>query len=152
VARNAEPLSVRVRREVLDSGPCAYCGDLFPGEVDHVIPVSCGGTTDRDNLAPSCIRCNRDKTRLLLAEWSAARKEDGVRWPPIPLAAFVREVVFLLSPRATAVCARSQQLAEVAADVIWRLAGRTHDLLDRANPAVVAAAIEASVSTTRSTI
>jgi hypothetical protein len=138
---------VRVRREVLESGPCAYCGDLFPDEVDHVIPLSCGGTSDRDNLAPSCIRCNRDKTCLPLAEWSAARKEDGVRWPPISLAAFVREVVFLLSPPATAVCAQSQQLAGVAADVIWRLAGRTHDLLDRADPAVVAAAIEASVST-----
>ena len=136
---------MRIRREVLESGPCAYCGDLFPGEVDHVIPVSRGGTSDRDNLAPSCIRCNRDKTGLLLSEWSAARIRDSVSWPPVPLAAFAGDVVALLSPAANAACARSQRLAELAADVIWRLAGKTHDLLDRANPAAVAAAIEVLV-------
>lgn len=142
MAREAASLSIRIRREVLQSGPCAYCGDLFPDEVDHVIPVSRGGTSDRDNLAPACIRCNRDKFSLLLTDWSAVRIQDGVSWPPIPLAAFIRDVVHLLSPATNAACARSQPLAEVAGGVIWRLAGKTHDLLDRANPGAVAAAIE----------
>lgn len=59
-------IPARVRAEVLSSGPCAYCGG--PAEVvDHIIPVSRGGTKFRHNLAPACRRCNTDKSDLLLS-------------------------------------------------------------------------------------
>ena len=45
---------------------CEYC--LFPQvvalhkhEIDHIIPVQHGGDTVEDNLALSCMRCNRHK-------------------------------------------------------------------------------------------
>lgn len=45
---------------------CEYC--LFPQsialhkhEVDHIIPVQHGGETEENNLALSCMRCNRYK-------------------------------------------------------------------------------------------
>jgi 5-methylcytosine-specific restriction endonuclease McrA len=39
---------------------CAYCGGPFE-EVDHVIPLSQGGTNWLSNLRPACSSCNRRK-------------------------------------------------------------------------------------------
>jgi hypothetical protein len=54
-------------------GRCEYCGILkrFQRgrfEVEHIVPKSCGGTDDVENLAWSCPFCNSlkaDKTELL---------------------------------------------------------------------------------------
>lgn len=46
---------------------CVYCGSPSE-EVDHVIPVSRGGTNDFSNLVASCQRCNRVKSDRTLAE------------------------------------------------------------------------------------
>lgn len=45
---------------------CEYCLlpaaiAFFPHEIDHVIPEKHGGTTEADNLALTCWRCNRHK-------------------------------------------------------------------------------------------
>lgn len=43
---------------------CAYCDDeldLTTAEVDHVIPISKGGSNDRYNLEIVCRECNRVK-------------------------------------------------------------------------------------------
>lgn len=50
-----------VRREVLASGPCAFCGGPS-AEVDHIVPISRGGRSGRENLQPTCKRCNRLKS------------------------------------------------------------------------------------------
>ncbi len=45
-------------------GSCAYCGiPLRIAEMteDHVIPRSCGGTSEIVNLVPCCHDCNQDK-------------------------------------------------------------------------------------------
>jgi len=60
------PISDKLRFEVFkrDKYVCQYCGACGPDvelEVDHVIPVSRGGTDDIDNLKTSCFRCNRGK-------------------------------------------------------------------------------------------
>lgn len=39
---------------------CAYCGGEFE-EIEHIIPRSKGGLTTRNNIVPSCKRCNRKK-------------------------------------------------------------------------------------------
>ncbi len=49
-----------------DGGKCAYCkGQLLyeePWHIDHIKPVSRGGTNDLTNLVLSCIRCNLEKS------------------------------------------------------------------------------------------
>ena len=39
---------------------CAHCGSHYQ-ELDHVIPLSEGGTTTAGNCVPSCTGCNRRK-------------------------------------------------------------------------------------------
>lgn len=72
----------QLRRVVLASGPCAYCGDIWPSEVDHVIPKSRGGSSLRDNLAPSCKPCNAEKLNFTPEEWRQWRLRSGLPWPP----------------------------------------------------------------------
>lgn len=50
---------------------CVYCGSRSE-HVDHVIPVSRGGTNDEENLVASCRSCNIRKRNYLLSElgWS----------------------------------------------------------------------------------
>lgn len=38
-------------------GICHLCGDGGATEIDLVIPIEGGGTTDPSNLAPICDRC-----------------------------------------------------------------------------------------------
>ena len=60
-------LSTRVRFEVLRRNKfcCSYCGkaavDGYRLVIDHIKPVSKGGTNDIDNLTASCDDCNSGK-------------------------------------------------------------------------------------------
>ena len=59
-------ISPRLRAEVLSAGRCAMCGRTPLDHhvvlvVDHKVPVSWGGTSDRDNLQPLCEECNGGK-------------------------------------------------------------------------------------------
>ena len=59
-------ISRRLRFEVLrrDRHTCRYCGATAPGvrlHVDHVIPVSLGGSDDPSNLVAACADCNGGK-------------------------------------------------------------------------------------------
>ena len=54
------------------SGICHYCGKKFKPSLltmDHVIPLSRGGTSSKENIVPSCRDCNTKKNYLLPAEW-----------------------------------------------------------------------------------
>lgn len=42
-------------------GRCAYCGKRGKLTQDHVIPLSKGGGTVRDNIVPACRSCNSSK-------------------------------------------------------------------------------------------
>lgn len=55
------------------SGICYYCKKKFrPDELtmDHKIPLSRGGRSDKENLVPCCKECNNKKKYLLPAEWT----------------------------------------------------------------------------------
>jgi hypothetical protein len=61
-----KPVSKRVRFSVFarDQFTCVYCGQQPPAvmlEIEHVIPVSQGGTNDEANLRCSCRDCNAGK-------------------------------------------------------------------------------------------
>lgn len=48
---------------------CAYCGALAK-HLDHVHPLSKGGSDTESNIVPACQRCNLSKGAKTLAEWS----------------------------------------------------------------------------------
>lgn len=45
---------------------CAYCGKEARLEMDHVIPLSRGGTHTASNIVPACRTCNAKKSNHLL--------------------------------------------------------------------------------------
>lgn len=63
----------------LTDGRCTYCGipvhwDI-PGDIhiDHVQPISRGGSNFPDNLAIACVDCNLSKAVKTLDEWQKVR-------------------------------------------------------------------------------
>jgi 5-methylcytosine-specific restriction endonuclease McrA len=40
---------------------CYICHDKIGNTIDHVIPISKGGTNDISNLRPACYQCNYEK-------------------------------------------------------------------------------------------
>ena len=50
-------------------GPCAYCGTWIANSVDHVLPLSRGGTDDPSNIVSACYDCNFDKKDRTPEEW-----------------------------------------------------------------------------------
>ncbi len=68
----------------LGRGLCHYCGATFPSEdltMDHIVPITRGGTSTRGNLVPACKECNNRKKYLLPLEWEEflQRQQDGGR-------------------------------------------------------------------------
>lgn len=53
----------------LRNSDCYYCGALGPGTIDHVVPLSRGGTHGVGNLVPCCRTCNTSKGTKFLSEW-----------------------------------------------------------------------------------
>ena len=62
-------VSKRLRFEILrrDNHTCQYCGEKAPDvtlHVDHVVPVTLGGSDKPDNLVAACKDCNLGKTSV----------------------------------------------------------------------------------------
>lgn len=62
-------VSKRLRFEILrrDNHTCQYCGEKAPDatlHVDHVVPVTLGGSDKPDNLLAACKDCNLGKTSV----------------------------------------------------------------------------------------
>lgn len=75
-----QALSKKIRFEVFkkDKFTCQYCGKMAPDvilEVDHIIPVSKGGTNDLLNLITSCKECNIGKRDRLLSDDIVLQKQ-----------------------------------------------------------------------------
>lgn len=62
-----EKIPLDLRREVYaaDGWKCAFCRSTRKLEIDHIIPLSKGGTDDRSNLQTLCEHCNRKKGATL---------------------------------------------------------------------------------------
>jgi len=76
-------LSPKIRYDVLrrDGFACQYCGRTGEDavlEIDHIIPVSKGGTNDIGNLQTACRDCNRGKlTNEIIKEYSDSKPTHG---------------------------------------------------------------------------
>lgn len=75
-----KPITKKTRFEVFkrDRFKCQYCGRTAPDvvlEVDHIQPVSKGGSNDILNLITSCKECNRGKGATLLSDDTAVKKQ-----------------------------------------------------------------------------
>ncbi len=58
-------------QEQLDRGICHYCGEKFQPEdltMDHLVPVSRGGKSNKGNIVACCKECNNEKKYLTPAE------------------------------------------------------------------------------------
>jgi 5-methylcytosine-specific restriction endonuclease McrA len=62
-------------RQAIWRMPCAACGKVGDTVIDHIIPVSKGGTSDVGNLQPLCTMCNcRKRDRLITCQQINARR------------------------------------------------------------------------------
>ncbi len=50
---------------------CLCCGSDQRISADHVIPLSCGGSNDLDNIQPLCVKCNASKGKKIIDYRSA---------------------------------------------------------------------------------
>lgn len=80
MASKRKQISKSTRFEVFkrDKFTCQYCGASAPEvilEVDHIKPVSKGGTDDLMNLVTACRNCNRGKTNRELSDDTAVERQ-----------------------------------------------------------------------------
>jgi hypothetical protein len=73
--RDAIPVNLRDAILAADNWRCVYCNDGMPSilHIDHVLPMSHGGTTEPGNLVTACAFCNLSKgpRRILWMEEKA---------------------------------------------------------------------------------
>jgi 5-methylcytosine-specific restriction endonuclease McrA len=53
--------------------PCFYCGSTIRMTIDHVIPLSRGGSHSIGNLVAACKACNSQKRQRFVTEWNKER-------------------------------------------------------------------------------
>lgn len=61
----------KIRVQIIErDGPlCAYCGETaIPIHIDHIYPLSRGGSNDLENLTVACAQCNIEKSDHTLEE------------------------------------------------------------------------------------
>lgn len=57
-------------------GRCAYCRDRPAAHIDHIYPLSKGGSHAVENLAPACAKCNLSKGSSLPAAFQTKTGYD----------------------------------------------------------------------------
>ena len=71
-------------QNLIQSTKCYYCEIPISREhvtMDHVVPISRGGRSQKGNLVPACKECNLNKRSLTAVEWTSyldgiIRKKD----------------------------------------------------------------------------
>lgn len=59
-------------------GVCYYCGHSTPSKeltMDHIVPISRGGKSTKNNVVTACKGCNNKKKQLLPMEWEEYLKD-----------------------------------------------------------------------------
>ena len=67
-----------IRSQVADN--CRFCGTPLngKGEIEHLTPVTRGGSHNRNNLTLSCPKCNKEKTNKTQLEYLEWRRERNL--------------------------------------------------------------------------
>jgi len=81
--RGRIPVSATTRRRVMAAGACFYCGSPDRLELEHVHPISRGGTNRLDNLVAACFPCNRNKRGLTVDEWRDRSSSSDFVYTPV---------------------------------------------------------------------
>jgi 5-methylcytosine-specific restriction endonuclease McrA len=58
-------------------GKCPYCDGGRYLVIDHIIPLSRGGTNTKDNIQAICVQCNSSKGNKLPEEWPGRKLPPG---------------------------------------------------------------------------
>jgi 5-methylcytosine-specific restriction endonuclease McrA len=64
------------------SGLCHYCQNKVAYKnitMDHLVPLARGGRSTKDNLVPSCKKCNNLKKSMMPLEWEGYLENNGKR-------------------------------------------------------------------------
>jgi hypothetical protein len=113
-------IPARIRRFILppDGPVCFYCGLRLATEIDHVIPVSQGGSSAPENLVAACYPCNHDKSDRTVSEWF---RDIGLSVESALLRRFQRKRPFDEPPKRTDRFAEllDQVVRENAPDACW---------------------------------
>jgi 5-methylcytosine-specific restriction endonuclease McrA len=74
-------VAAQIRTDLLSAAQhrCASCPATEHLEIDHIVPISKGGTGDPDNLQVLCRKCNRKKRALLRAESAERLRSEPLR-------------------------------------------------------------------------
>lgn len=48
---------------------CGYCLEGEPYTIDHILPISKGGSNYIDNIMPACLKCNGQKRDYTIKDW-----------------------------------------------------------------------------------
>ena len=56
---------------------CAYCNEEVPLTVDHIVPLSRGGSNSIENVVPACKHCNSTKGTRTYSEFLEYVKESN---------------------------------------------------------------------------
>jgi len=74
IVANGVTRTQRARILERDGNKCMSCGSTEHLCIDHVVPVSKGGTSDDDNLQVLCLPCNTKKGNKLSSEFSTSSR------------------------------------------------------------------------------
>lgn len=76
-----EPITSDELRELraMYGGLCAYCRVRSGDTLDHVLPLSRGGSHSLSNILPACFRCNHSKRDSTVEEWFASDRTYNPR-------------------------------------------------------------------------
>ncbi len=73
-AKARELRKTRWWQQKTSSGKCYFCGRMTVFKeitMDHLVPLSMGGRSTKDNIVPCCKSCNTKKKNMLPLEWEA---------------------------------------------------------------------------------
>jgi hypothetical protein len=141
----------RLRFDVFkrDAFTCQYCGAQPPQVVlvvDHIHPVSAGGTSEIHNLISACETCNQGKTNRLLGDRAIRPDADLLFLETQQEIAELNRYRFALEERMAAIGEVTATLQELWCDLSgldWHPASHIiNQLLERYSPEIAEEAVK----------
>ena len=81
--RRSEAQKKKAKVFLRDGEKCRYCGATDALTLDHLTPLSRGGSNGYANLGLACHDCNNDKDNMTELEYMAELKRRAAPKPPV---------------------------------------------------------------------